>query len=291
MAKTKFNLMDTLNSVSRERQNSTKPDASGGADIFKPQMISVHNLTPSAENFYDTSDVRDLKQSIELFGGIKQNLIVKPGEAGKFEVISGHRRRKACLELLAEGKLQFEFVPCIVEDGKDPLIEQLLLIMTNSTARELSDWEKCRQAEQLKTLLGELKRRDNIPGRVRELVAQALNVSESQVARYDAINANLAEDVKPEFASGNMPVSVAYEVSRKPKEKQGAAVEEYKTAKTTAPTVKIKTLFERVTATPEALAKHIAKNYRCTLGCDIAGEKSCEDCILEGLVEPRSFID
>lgn len=214
----KFNLNQLLSaSVKSEEQP---------AGNYKISHLSVYDLEPSEDNFYSTEQIEELKLSIATFG-IKQNLIVKPvGE--KYRVIAGHRRRLAALSLAEEGKREFEKVPCIVEAEEDELREKLLLITTNSTARQLSDWEKIKQAEEMRTILGKLKKRDKIPGRLRELIASTLDISPTQVARMEAISKNLAPEFKAELQEGKVNMSTAYELSGLPVEQQQEAYGEYR---------------------------------------------------------------
>lgn len=185
----KFNLNSLLNQSSKA-QSETKLDAG-----FRIEYISVNNLIPAEENFYDVEHIENLKQGIELNGGIKQNLIVTPSEIdGKYRIIAGHRRHKASKELVDEGKKEYDLLPCIVESEIDTDKEQLMLIMTNSTTRELTDFEKTKQAEILKDILVKLKKKENITGRVREIIADILNTSPAQISRMESINKNLSEE-------------------------------------------------------------------------------------------------
>lgn len=213
----KFNVFDMLNSNSQELGNKEE----------NAVMLSIFDIEESESNFYSTADVDDLADSIEMLG-IQQNLVVKKLEDGKYRLIAGHRRRLACLKLTEEGKKDFEFVPCIIDTSNDPVKEKLILILTNSTARELSDYEKVEQARQLKELLTEYKKEHKVPGRVRELIAGALNVSSTQVARMDSISNNLSEDLKKEFKEEKINISTAYEISGLDSEQQK---EVYKQAK------------------------------------------------------------
>jgi hypothetical protein len=98
--------------------------------------------------------------------------------------------------------------------------------MTNSTQRTLSDWEKTKQAEELQKLFTALKKQGDLPGRVRDLVAEALNTSPTQVARMNAISSNLIPELAEEFKAGRLGVSAAYELSGLPEDKQRAAAVE-----------------------------------------------------------------
>lgn len=215
----KFNVFDMLNSNSQDQESDNQKE--------NTVMLSVFDIEESKSNFYSTADVDDLADSIEMLG-IQQNLVVKKLDEGKYGLIAGHRRRLACLKLVNEGKKDFENVPCIIETSNDPVKEKLILILTNATARELSDYEKVEQARQLKELLIEYKENHNIPGRVRDLVADTLKVSPTQVARMDSISNNLSEDLKKEFKKEKINISTAYEISGLDSEQQK---EVYKQAK------------------------------------------------------------
>lgn len=222
----KFDLKSLLSERSLVKEESKEGEVKPKA--FKVTSLSVHDLVPSEHNFYGTNDIKELKEAIELFGGIKQNLIVKPLEGGKYTVIAGHKRRLASLALVEEGKAQFEYVPCVVEEDVGNIEERLLLIMTNSTARQLTDYEKMRQAEELKELLTEYKKLEKIPGRIRDLVAEILKTSPAQVGRMEAITNNLSDKFVEEFKENKVNLSTAYELSGLPEEKQEEAYQQYK---------------------------------------------------------------
>lgn len=213
----KFNLNQLLSPNART-ENQTIGN-------YKITHLSVHDLIPSEDNFYSTEMIDELKLSIAAFG-IKQNLIVRPS-GDKYEVIAGHRRRLAALSLVEEGKQEYEKVPCIIETEEDELRLRLLLITTNSTARQLTDWEKIKQAEAMREILEQIKKRDKIPGRLRDLIANTLDTSPTQVARMEAISKKLAPEFKAEMQEGNVNMSTAYELSSLSAGQQQEAYEEY----------------------------------------------------------------
>lgn len=194
---------------------------------------------PSKDNFYSTENIDELAAAIELSGCIEQNLVVKPEAHGKYEVIAGHRRRLAALKLVEEGKEEYRKVPCRIKKESDEIRDRLSLIFTNATARQLTDWEKVKQAEELKEVLTEYKKalqeenkdkpkeeRERI-GRIREIVAQMLNTSTTQVGRMEAISNNLSQEFKGELEKGNINISTAHELSRLDEEGQKKAYEQY----------------------------------------------------------------
>lgn len=222
----KFNLNQLLNTASMADSSAAKTEETSRRPL-KVVSLNIRDLVPSKNNFYSVENVEELKTSIEIFG-VLQNLTVKPLDNSKYEIISGHRRHKACTELVAEGKTEFEYVPCGIQSEWDEIKEHILLIMTNSTARELTDWEKMKQAEELRKNFELLKKRENLPGRVRDLVAEALNTSSTQIARLSAIYNNLTPEFKEEFKEGRIGTSAAYELSGMSEKQQKQAFSDYK---------------------------------------------------------------
>lgn len=215
---------------------------------YKISHISVHELEPSLDNFYSVQQIEELKASIAAFG-IKQNLIIAPTGTGTYRVIAGHRRRLAVLSLLADGHPELERVPCIVETGEDELRERLLLITTNSTTRVLTDWEKIRQVDELRAILEQIKKRDKIPGRLRDLIAQTLDTSPAQVGRMEAISKHLTPAFQQELQAERVNLSTAYEISGLDPARQQEVYQDYQNRGS----VTIKDIKEIKQETPEPI--------------------------------------
>ncbi|HBF8833699.1 TPA: ParB N-terminal domain-containing protein [Clostridioides difficile] len=220
-----FNMFEAIsNSNNRKLENNNKNIKNKKTEI---KNISVYDLVPSEDNFYSVEDIEDLKSSIEMFG-IKQNLLVRENEDNKYTIIAGHRRRLAVLKLLEENKEneKFEMMPCMVEKITG-IRAKILLITTNSTARELTDFEKMKQAVEMRKLLEELRAEEDIKGKTRDLVAKMLNTSAGQIARLENISKKLMPNFKNEFEKENINVSTAYELSRLEEAEQQSLFEEY----------------------------------------------------------------
>lgn len=219
----KFNLNALLSS------SSINATDNGDKKLNKIKIIpiSVHDLIPSKSNFYSVEEIAALKDSIEMFG-LKQNLTVKALDNGKYRVIAGHRRCLASLVLIEEGKAEYEMIPCAIETDINDIKEELLLITTNATTRQLSDWEKTQQAHRMRELLEQYKKQEKIPGRIRDLIAKALETSPSQIGRMNSIARHLTEELKEEFKQDHINISTAYELSTLPIEAQQEVLEEYK---------------------------------------------------------------
>ena len=234
-----FDLNSLLNTKSKGAAVQEEGPAQVTENAFNVVMLDVEDLMPSKDNFYSTENIDELAAAIELSGCIEQNLVVKPEAHGKYEVIAGHRRRLAALKLVEEGKEEYRKVPCRIKKESDEIRDRLSLIFTNATARQLTDWEKVKQAEELKEVLTEYKKalqeenkdkpkeeRERI-GRIREIVAQMLNTSTTQIGRMEAISNNLSQEFKGELEKGNINISTAHELSRLDEEGQKKAYEQY----------------------------------------------------------------
>lgn len=216
------------------------------------ERLSVFDLVPSEDNFYSMNDIEELKSKIELAGKVLQNFIVVPLGGGKYKVISGHRRRAACISLVEEGKPEYEFVPCTVEaDEEDAEVqairEEIMLIAANSQ-REKTAWDKIEEARRTRALLEKIKRQEKLPGDMRKLVAQTLNTSPAQIGRFDAITRNLCTAFMEELKADRINISTAYELSGLSAEDQTAAFEEYRETGE----ISIKAARERKQDTPPA---------------------------------------
>lgn len=220
----KFSMNDLLNSQSKPAPEK----AQGGFEI---RNIPIDKIVPSESNKYGIRDIEELAASIEAMGLLHNLVVKKPDAAGLYELVSGERRFRACKLLYESGNEKYATVPCKVEETEDAAFSELKLIYANATSRELTDYEKTYQAGRIKELLQELKAKGyKFKGRMREIVADMLNVSPAQMGRMESINKNLSPEFTEEFKSGNIGITTAYELSTLPQEEQSAAIEEYKKA-------------------------------------------------------------
>lgn len=228
----KFNLNSLLNSASlnntSEEAENNKPHKKG----YEIVMISVYDLEPSADNFYSQEQIQELKTAIELAGEVKQNLNVIALGNGKYKVVAGHRRRLASLELVEEGKSEYQYLPCQIEKVEEDaevqaIKEEIILIVTNSQ-REKTDFDKIQEVERLRAVLERYKAKEKIPGRMRNLLAEALNTSTTQIERMESISKKLTPEFKGELKKQTINISAAYELSTLPKASQHTAHQEFK---------------------------------------------------------------
>lgn len=181
------------------------------------EYIPLENLESDPRNFYQLSGVEDLASNIALCG-VQQPIRVRPGQNGHYIIVSGHRRRAALESLAKEDPQRWKEVPCIVErDSVSPALQQLRLIYANANTRTMTSAEVIQQAEQVEKLLYQLKEEGfDFPGRMRDHVAQAVQVSTSKLARLKVIRENLAEEWRPAFQEDKLKESTAYELAKMP---------------------------------------------------------------------------
>lgn len=218
-----FDIKDFLNTESKKEM----------ADDFVLKKIQAEKLHPSDKNFYemDPVEIETLKETIELVG-VQENLVVKKisaGEnAGDYEIIAGHKRHRAVTELLAEGKEVSPLLPCKVESDADGVKNELILIFTNSTQRERSDYCKMQEIQRVRELLEEYAKYNDMPGRKRDVIAGILNTSKSTIGRLDNIRRNIIPDFLEEYKAGKISTTAANEIAGATPEEQHQLLEKYK---------------------------------------------------------------
>lgn len=215
-----FNINDFLNAESKKDIKTS----------WKPVKVSIHKLKPAPDktNFYhvDDREIRELAESIELVG-LQQYPVIRPIEGtDEYEVIAGHKRRLALLRLAGEGKAENEMVPCKVVTPDD-IQNELILIFTNSTQRERTDYEKMREIERVRALLEEYQKTHKLTGRKQGIIAGILGTSKTKVGTLDNINNNLITPFKEEFAAGKISTSTANEIAGLNPDAQQALHETY----------------------------------------------------------------
>lgn len=186
--------------------------------------IPIDRIVPDPNNFYELSAIDDLAENIALFG-LQQPIVVRPmpEDDARYIIVSGHRRHAALKKLIEEdGRDDLREVMCIVERGdENPKLNQLKLIYANASTRVLSSAEQAKQAEQVEKLLYELKEDGmEFPGRMRDHVAAACQMSTGKLARLKVIRDGLAAEFVPAWESGALAEATAYELARMPQDEQ-----------------------------------------------------------------------
>ncbi len=197
-------------------------------------QVDIDDLVSNEANFYavDEDKLEELKNSIAL-SGIMDPPTVTRTEDGKYRLISGHRRTAAVRALVKEGREDLRKVPVFVRSPKSAAMEELELIMANSTARVLTSAEISQAAQRVERLLYDLKEQGvEFPGRMRDHVAEACNVSKTKLANLHMIESNLNPYFKGLWQDGKLPDATALELARGDKQFQLHMMDAFVVAKT-----------------------------------------------------------
>lgn len=177
--------------------------------------IPVEEIYENEKNFYSVDDVKDLADSIAMHGLLDPIVVTFNETAGMYQLISGHRRFKAWGQLWQQDEEKYTRIPAIVRTFPSPQMAELALIMANSTSRKLNWSEISKQAERIELLLYELKEQGYaFPGRMREQVAKACQVSSTKLARLKVIRDDLAPEWSDRRETGKLPEETAYQLAR-----------------------------------------------------------------------------
>lgn len=202
------------------------PNSGTGRDQIT--YLPLSQLEADPDNFYDVSNVGNLADAIATVG-LQQPLRVRrhPDNNGKYMIVSGHRRRAAITQLVKEGRKDLDPVPCIIEQaGGSAALDELRLIYGNSATRDLSAPEISRQAVRVQELLYKLKEEGyEFPGRMRDHVAEACNISRSKLARLKVIREQLLPALLPLWEQGELNEDMAYKLAQCPQDLQRTLAE------------------------------------------------------------------
>ena len=188
-------------------------EASNLDNAMQIEEVALDHIRGNEDNFFEVSDVDDLVDSIALVG-LQQPLVVMlealktDGKMG-YILISGHRRLKALQQL---GR---ETAPCIVTSPANDELEALALIQTNTMTRSLNYAARMEAVKRTEAALLALKEKGyDLPGKLRDRVAEITQEKASEIARMKVIDKNLSAPLRQALADGKINASVAYALAR-----------------------------------------------------------------------------
>lgn len=221
MAKTKFGIGDIIAIKGQE----TERTGTGG---YQEIWLNPREVKPSKSNFYSQEGIEELADSFLTVGQQQPTVLARID--GEYRIVSGHRRNLANIKNLERGYKEYEKVRYLYKDMTPAMLE-LSLLMGNACNRELTAWEKTQQAQRLKEALLRAKKEDGleIKGKLRDIIADMMHESSSNVAKMNSIQKNATAEIQEEFKKGTLGISAAYEASKLPPKEQKDIAE--KTAK------------------------------------------------------------
>ena len=219
----KMNLpsVDDLFSTEESRQESKLKK------IYEIPISEIDDFPDHPYRVLDDEDMNNLMESIE-YRGIITPAMVRKKEDGRYEMISGHRRKHAC------ERLGLETLRCeVVDVSRDEAI--ILMVDSNSQRSEIAPCDKGRaykmKLEALKRLPGR-PAKDNFvpleqnkkPYNSREELAEESEDSASQIQRYIRLT-ELVPELQEYVDSGQMKMRPAVELSYVDEETQRDVVD------------------------------------------------------------------
>lgn len=209
MAK-KFNISDYAQAA--ERTESDAPEL---------RDIPLSKLLENGRNHYGIRNVEELAESIALNGQIEPLVVYPYGAGDLYRLISGHRR----LAALRYNKA--ETARCLVIPKPESTAREDLLIIQANAQRVKTPGELAEEAQTMTAALVALKKEGvELPGRLRDAVADAMGVSSSKLGRIQAIENNLrVPGFRQAWKDGKLPEAAAYELSQLNESDQYAALD------------------------------------------------------------------
>ena len=183
------------------------------------RLIPLAQIHPNPRNFYPRAEnLEDLEESIQA-NGLLEPLTVVPDESGGYRLISGHNRF-AALRRIPSAKYE-DGVPCLVLPAMDEHVELAAIIEANrqrvkTQALLAEEAEKLTQAYMARKRAGE-----NLPGRIRDRVAEDMQISKTKIANLNAIlNGIKVPGIKERWERDEIPEAAALIIARLPVEAQ-----------------------------------------------------------------------
>lgn len=180
--------------------------------------LPVEDVHPNPGNFYppiDSAAMEDLQESIQANGVLEPLLVVRDGDG--YRLISGHNRLRAVrhLHLYGPDAQRWATVPCRILPPMDKLREQTAIIEANRQRKKTPQVLQ-QEAKELTRLYTERKKAgEELPGRVRDRVAEDLRISAARASRLAAIDTGLKiPGFQRMWKDGDINESVAYEISK-----------------------------------------------------------------------------
>lgn len=193
-------------------------------------------------NERDKDEIIALAELIEADKGILQNVLIRKVDTDEYEIIAGHKRRRAARYLVEERGLQeYAFIPCIIENLSEVRAE--FQLYSSNSHHDKTDYEKMHELERMKYLL------ENYPeefphlqtGRMVERLAKQMHMSRTTVGEYLSISNNLGEKAREAFREGNIKKSAAVEMSSLSEKEQEKLIDDGVTAQKAIKAYKEKT--------------------------------------------------
>jgi ParB-like chromosome segregation protein Spo0J len=213
---TGWNVMDALNNKTKAAAVDNKPKAR-----FRTKDINIDQLYSNDKNFYSIPDIEQLAQDI-LAVGLLENLTVvhDPCNRGEYRIIAGERRWRALTLLVEKGYEEFSVASCQIKTPAEEHEEMIQLIIAN-TYRNKTVADILEEQKTLEETLKYMKENGLTlhgykldSGRLRDVIANMMQVSSTKIGQIESINKKLIPEFTEELKEGRLTFSAAYEISK-----------------------------------------------------------------------------
>ena len=132
-------------------------------------------------------------------------------------------------------------LPCVVEEYEDENDKKLDLILYNISTRILNDSELWKSYEMLTEVLQNKKSAGEKFGRVKDNLAEKLNVSQGQISKMQKISNAAIPEVKEAIENGDVSIHTANQISKLSQDEQKELLSETPISEVTPKIVEEKT--------------------------------------------------
>jgi ParB family chromosome partitioning protein len=167
------------------------------------EKLALTAITPNPDQprkIFDADGLKELAASIKA-NGLLQPITVRPKGKGKYEIVAGERRFRACSLLHAHGVKGFATIACHVRK-MDDLTRDVAAIIENLQRADVTPLEEADSFARLENT-----------GLSAEQIADKIGVAAFRV-RWRLQLLNLSPDIRKLFATGNLDRQQAMEIAR-----------------------------------------------------------------------------
>ncbi|MGN0362957.1 MAG: ParB/RepB/Spo0J family partition protein [Bilifractor sp.] len=216
------NLLSRQKLASSEQTKSTNPS-------LHIRNIDYRQLEESTYQYRELTpeSVHRLANIILLDGRVWEPLIVRKKNSDTFEILSGHKRYRACKYLVEELQEEsFSMIPCCVMD-LDNVRAEFAVYSTNSYDQK-TPYEITKEIEGMKHLLDAYPDTFQRPKgkRTVQMIAEELHLTPTTVKVHQAISNRLGSAGMEQYKEGNLTKEAAYQLSKLPEENQEEVLKE-----------------------------------------------------------------
>lgn len=227
---TGWNVMDALNNKTKAAAEDNKTKAR-----FRTKDIAIKQMYSNDKNFYSIPDIEQLAQDI-LAVGLLENLTVvhDPCDCGEYRIIAGERRWRALTLLVENGYEEFSVASCQIKTPAEEHEEMIQLIIAN-TYRNKTVADILEEQKTLEETLKYMKENGLTlhgykldSGRLRDVIANMMQVSSTKIGQIESINKKLIPEFTEELKEGRLTFSAAYEISKMSEDIQEGMLEHHR---------------------------------------------------------------